>query len=99
MVWIFAVKDRSGREIHLSNERWKHIIYEHPVIANKIEEIKDALSSPTAIRKSDHDENLRFYYKYYKSIKLKEKYLFVMVRYLNGDGFIITSFYVNKIKD
>lgn len=62
MVWIFVVKDRSGREIHLSKERWKHIVYEHPVIANKIEEIKDTLLNPTAIRKSDHDDQIRFYY-------------------------------------
>ena len=87
-----------AEEKYLSEERWKHIKYEHPVVANRLEEIKDTLVSPTAIRKSDHDENVRFYYRYYKNIKLKEKYLFVMIRYLNGNGFIITSFYINKIK-
>ena len=96
---VFEINDKSGRKIYLSEERWGHIKYEHPVVANRLEEIKDTLTNPTAVRKSDHDEKIRFYYRYYKNIKLREKYLFVMVRYLNGDGFVITSFYINKIKD
>jgi len=99
VAWIFVIRDRTGRNIHLSYERWKHIVYEHPIVANRIDEIKNTIIAPTAIRESDHDEAIRFYYRYYKNIKLKEKYLFVMVRYLNGDGFVITSFYINKIKD
>ncbi len=76
----------------------KHISKEHPAVANKIEEIKETLRSPISIRKSDYDEEKRFYYRYYKNIKLKEKYLIVIVKYLNGEGFIITSFYIDKIK-
>jgi hypothetical protein len=30
-------------------------------------------------------------------MEVSERYLFVSVNYLNGDGFIITSFYTNKI--
>lgn len=40
MDWIFEIKDKSGRDVHLSRERWKHIMTEHSKLANKIEDIK-----------------------------------------------------------
>ena len=93
MNWIFEVKDKSGRKIHLSDERWKHIVIEHSDLANKIEDIKDAVSNPLIIGKSVYDENVRYYQKYYKKLS---KYLLVSVKYLNGEGFIITAFYTSK---
>mgnify|MGYP001582111572 CR=1 FL=1 len=93
MTWIFEIKDKSGRKIHLSNERWKHIVTEHSKLANKIENIKDTISSPLIIGKSKYDENVRYYQKYYKKLS---KYLLVSVKYLNGEGFVITAFYTAK---
>lgn len=98
MFYIFEITDKSGRKIHLEDRQWKHIAIEHSAVANKIEEIKETLIIPLSIRRSDYDPNVRFYYRYYKNIKLKEKYLMVMVKYLNGEGFVITIFYINKIK-
>ena len=38
---VFEIKDKTGRVIYLSYERWrKHILVEHPYLANKVEEIK-----------------------------------------------------------
>ena len=98
MEYIFEILDKNGRKIHLSKERWSHIVNDHPEISNRLEEIRDTLKRPLAVRTSDYDENVRFYYRYYKNINLKEKYLLVIVKYLNGNGFIITIFYINKIK-
>lgn len=95
---LFEVTDKSGRTIYITRERWSHIASEHPAIADKVEEIKESLTSPLTIRESNNDPNVRLYYRYYKNIKLKEKYLLVVAKYLNGEGFIITSYYVNKIK-
>jgi|SRR3989344_6459935 len=95
---FFEVKDRSGRIIYLTKERWNHIIIEHLTVSNKLEDVKETLVNPLIIRESEYDTNVRFYYKYYKNVKLKAKYLIVVVKYLNGKGFIITSFYTDKIK-
>lgn len=95
MQWIFEVEDRSGRKIHLSNERWKHIVLEHPMLSNKIEEIKDTIINPTSIKRSKYDENIRFYFKF---LKESSKYLMVSVKYINGEGFIITAFYTSKLE-
>src|SRR3989344_2177457 len=94
---VFEITDKTGRKIRLSKEQWEHIIKEHLVIANKLEEIKETITGPLAIRKSSYDEKKRFYYRYYKDRKTA-KYLLIIVKYLNGQGFIITSFYTDKIK-
>ena len=95
MPWIFEIKDKSGRKIHLSNERWHHIVTEHSILANRLEDIKDTLINPSTILPSKYDEKVRFYYKFYKKMS---KYLLVSVKYLNGEGFIITAFYTQKLE-
>ncbi len=95
MMLIFEVNDRTGRIIRLTIESWRHIAQEHPAVQN-IEEIKDALINPTAIKPSKYNpQNVRYYYRFNKE---KGKYLFVAVRYLNGDGFIVTAYYMRNIQ-
>ena len=94
MDWIFEIIDKSGRKIHLSNERWTHI-QKHSEMSDKIEQIKETLVKPSLVIPQDYDPNVHFYFRFYKDMK---KFLFVSVKYLNGDGFIITSFYTDKAK-
>lgn len=91
---IFEIEDRYGRKVYLSKERWKHILSEHPYMINKLEDIKDTIICPLTVKGSKYDEKVRFYYKQFKENK---KYLFVPVKYLNGKGFIITSFFVRNL--
>lgn len=95
MVNIFEVIDKSGRKIRLPQERWKHIQAEHLRIKDP-EELKQTLINPLKITSSKYDpENVCYYYRYNKNIK---RYLFIAVKYLNGDGFVITSYYMRKIQ-
>lgn len=96
---ILSVLDKNGKLIYLSNERWKHIINEHPIISNRIAEITETITNPLIVKETKFDPNKKRFYRFYKNIKLKEKYLLVVIKYLNGNGFIITSFFVRKIKD
>ena len=92
---IFEVVDKSGRRIRLTKEQLRHISEEHPGVTD-LEEIKDALLNPIKITASKYDtEQVRYYYHYNKE---KQRYLFVAVKYLNGDGFIITSYYMKRIQ-
>ena len=91
---IFEIGDKSGRAIYLTHERWTHI-QKHLEMPNQLELIKDTLLHPDKITIVDYDPNVRFYYRYYKE---RREYLFVSVKYLNGKGYIITSFYTDKIK-
>lgn len=63
-----------------------------------LEEIKETLAKPDAITDYSIDENVRYYYRYFKNIKSKNKYLLVIVKYLNGDGFVIKSYFESRIK-
>ncbi|MAE42382.1 hypothetical protein CMO93_01310 [Candidatus Woesearchaeota archaeon] len=94
MPHIFQIKDKSGRKIHLSKERWSHI-QKHPDMSDKIEQIKETLTNPATITEFDYDPDVKFYFRYYKE---RKEYLFISVKYLNGEGFIITSFHTDKIK-
>ena len=93
---IFEMKDKSRRLIYLSNERWKHIL-EHKEMHDQvaIAQIKDTLMQPNKIVPDKYDHHVRIYYRYCKD---RKEYLAVSVKYLNGEGFIITSFYTDRIK-
>jgi len=94
MAFIFEIKDKTGRTIHLTKERWAHI-QKHPEMVNQLENIKETLQKPDIIHEFEYDQQVRFYFRYYKE---KREYLFISIKYLNGNGFIITSFYTDKIK-
>lgn len=91
---VFETKDKSGRSIYMTRERWTHVL-QHPEMMNQANNIMDALSQPDKVTRVFYDAAVRFYYKFNKE---RKKYLFVSVKYLNGEGFIITSFYTDKIK-
>lgn len=91
---IFEIEDKSGRKIRLTEERWNHITKEHPNVVD-VEEIKKALLNPTKTKHSKYDPNVVWHYRF---VKGKKRYLFAAVKYLNGDGFVITSYYMRAIK-
>ena len=97
MTWIFEVEDKSGRKIHLSDERWKHLNQDHPEVAPYLEDIKETLKNPLKITTYEFDENVKYYHKYFKE-REEAKYLLVIVKYLNEHGFIITAYFVRNIK-
>ena len=73
---IFETKDKSGRIIYMTDERWKHIL-KHQEMSNQLEQIKDTLLNPDKIAKIDYDIDVRFYYRYYKD---RKEYLFISVK-------------------
>ncbi len=94
---VFEIKDKTGRKIHLSEERWKHITIIHSEMNNYLEEIKQAIENPLKI--TPHEKgDLRNYYLYLKHRKHPEKYLKVIVKYLNDLGFVATAHFVKYIK-
>jgi len=90
---IFEVKDKTGRKIRLTREQWNHIKAEHPEIEK--EEVQLAIEKPIKI--IEKTNNKYSYYQYLKYKKLPFRFLRVIVKYLNGEGFIITSYFVKRI--
>ena len=94
---LLGVKDRKGRDVYLTKERWSHISMEHPEVSSYVNEFETVLNKPTKIVEYTHDKSVCYYYKHFKSRKDKPAFLLIIVKYLNGEGFIITAYFVRKI--
>ena len=95
MDFVFEVVDKSGRKIHLSNERLKHILRHNDINFNHLEDVKSALIRPTYTILQAFDKTKGNYYFYNKQMK---SYLLVVVKYLNGKGFVLTAFFTKNIQ-
>ena len=94
---MFEVEDKTGRKIRLTKTQWSHITIIHAEMSNYLEEIQETLKKPLKII-SQENGNLKKYFSYQKHRKRPEKYLRVIVKYLNGDGFIITAHFVRTLR-
>ena len=93
MDYIFEILDKKGRKVLLSQENWKHIL-RHKGMEQHLEDIKRAISNPTAHYPHKHHLVKENYYLYFKNI---QRYLLVSVKYLNNEGDIKTAFITRKI--
>ena len=85
----------SGKRIVLSEFRWNLIIQvKHPEMDGKKKEIIETISNPDEIRVSKSDETVYVHYRHLKSHSLA-----VVIKYLNGDGFVITAYQTDRIKE
>lgn len=81
--------------VRTSEEYWQKLIVKHPDIADLVLEIQQALANPDEIRRSSRDPNLLLFY-----LVLKEKrWVVAVARKLNGDGFLITAYQTDAIKE
>ena len=98
MDYVFEVDDKTGRKIRLTEKQWKHILKRHPDMINYKEEIKNTLKNPQKIADHPYDDEAKYYYKYLKQKTDLDKYLLIIVKYLNGEGFIITTYFRKNLK-
>ena len=94
---MITFKDYSGRSIRLTENRWEHILTTAEMAEQK-EKIRETLLIPDRIKKSKHDPHVLLYYKWYEQTPVAKKYLLVVVKIENGEGFILTSFFTDKVK-
>ncbi len=93
---VFEVIDKSGRKIRLTKRQWAHITITHKEMANYLEEMQKTLENPIKII-SHEKGDLRKYYSFHKHRKYPEKYIRIVVKYLNGEGFVITAQFVRNL--
>lgn len=96
MTRLFEVNDKSKRSIYLTKERWLHIL-KHPDMHDQFDFMIAILQRPIKIVPLSWDSQTVYYYGYFKNRRSKAKYLRVVVKYLNGEGFIITAYFVEGI--
>lgn len=89
--------DYQGMSIRLTQERWQHII-DHPEMINMEAIIEETLRQPDTVRKSKTDNTVYLYYRFRENTIVGNKWLCVVVKYLEDDAFIITAYFTNKLK-
>jgi len=77
----------TGRKIHLSPEQWSHINSDHPEISAYVEEMKDILRNPALVKTLSYDEQVHYFYRYYKNRESPAKYLLIVGSVLNLTSF------------
>lgn len=93
-IYIQAVS-KLDKNITATRGYWDIITrVKHPAVKGKERAVKETLKNPDYIRKSKTDGKIYLFYK-----KQKKYYLCVVVRHLNGDGFMVTVYITDKIKE
>ena len=90
-------KDYLGDEIELTDERWSHIIKEHPEVELHKRSIGEVLNDPEYVKRSIRDREVLPYYRYYPNI-LVGKYLLIVVRKGIKRSFILTCYIADEVR-
>ena len=94
---LFEVKDVFSKRIRTSKKYWQYILETKHKEAIGLLKVNDAFKSiqkPDEVYRTEDKYVLRFY----KRNEIVKLFICTIVRYLNGDGFIITSYLTSKKK-
>ena len=91
-------KDKFGRNIRLTDERLQHIITDHPEILKPTDKIGETLMFSSTVIKSEDDPYVWLYYRPYRAFVGQKSFLLVIVKISDGEGFVITAFYVANLQ-
>ncbi len=87
-----SARSVTGKKVRLSAERWEHIVTEHAELQDMQEQVLRAVSEPERVLEGSAGELLAV-------LTIEEgKWLVVVYRELEDDGFVITAFLTRKAK-
>jgi hypothetical protein len=92
-----TLQDCFGQKVRLTDERLAHIL-EHAEMKGLGAEIERVLRQPQLVRRSRTDEAVRLFYEFYAQTIVDGKWLCVVVKYLEGDAFVVTAYLTDKPK-
>jgi len=85
-------KSKNNILIRLTEERWRHIVENHDDLAGYYDEVLGAIEDPDYIIQGYGEAITAL-----KEVE-KEKFLTVVYKEFDTDGFIITAYFSSKIK-
>ena len=95
---IFEALSKSGKRIKLTKTIWyDKISIEHPEFAQSssyVEDVRRVIEEPDYIVKGWAGESLAL--GWCETAPLRPKHLCVVYRELNGEGFVITAFFISR---
>ncbi len=92
--FIFEINTPLGFAVRCTDSYWDFISTEkHPVMRDKLDEVKQALSNPDEIRKSSKDQNVFLFYR-----GEHPRWIVAVAKKEDGFGFLITTYPADVIK-
>ena len=90
----FEVKDIFGKNVRTTRSYWKKIfLVKHKELKILQEDVIKVLRAPDDVRRSLQDPYILLFYK-----QTQKNVLVVVVKYLNGNGFVVTMYKTSKSK-
>lgn len=80
----------------MTEERWRHILREHPEVSHYKDRIQNVLATPDYVRESSRDTKVLLYYKFYNDI-FDGKYMLTVVK-KGLRSYILTCYITDMIK-
>lgn len=91
----FEIPTPLGFTVRSSDNYWQRLIAKHPDIADLEDLVQQALANPDEIRRSSRDEAVLLFY----LARHEKRWVVAVARRLNGDGFLITAYQTDAIKE
>ena len=93
---LFEVSTPLGFRVRVTRSYWELITtIKHPVMAGQELILQDTLKAPAQIRLSRSDESVYLFYRQERA----ERWICAVVKRLNGEGFLITTYPTGAIKE
>ena len=91
---LFEVASELGRRIRVNKSYWDYIVnVKHPSMRGLEEVVKSSLTEPIEVRRSKRDPSVHLYYGKFEA----ELLCCAVIKFLNGDGFIITAYLTRRM--
>lgn len=94
---VLEGQDYNNKLVRLTKKQYNHIIETHPELEGEMNKISKTVESPEVVRLGNK-ENIFLFYRFFEKTQVTNKYLVLVVKYLNGEGFIITAYFTSKIR-
>jgi len=89
-------KDIFEDTIELTDERWVHIVNEHPEVKQYGDRIGEVLANPDYVKKSIRDPQVLLYYRFFEDIFMG-KYMLIATK-KGFRSFVLTCYITDTIK-
>jgi len=91
--YFIHATSKLDKKIRITREYWNYIARKkHPEVKGKKQQAVETLLNPDIIKRSSADDKVFLYY-----LKLQDRYLCIVIKNLNGQGFIITAYITKKL--
>ena len=91
------LSDVWGNSVSLTEERRAHLL-EHPEMQGQEDKLAETLLEPEVVIQSQSDDAVRLFHRFYRRLAIEDKYLCVVVKYMEDSVFIITAYFTDKVK-